>query len=64
MRAKAPVKKAMLEVEPRKLENWQALKKEELALEMKKKKLELETEIVKSEGNTPESQRSPVAREF
>ncbi|XP_015775684.1 PREDICTED: uncharacterized protein LOC107353815 [Acropora digitifera] len=47
-RAKAAAKKAMLEVEARKLENWQALKKEELALEMKKKGLELETEIAKA----------------
>ena len=47
-RAKAAAKKAMLEAEARKLENWQALKKEELALEMKKKGLELETEIPKA----------------
>ena len=120
VRAKAAAKKAMLEAQARKLENWQALKKEELALEMKKKSLELESEIAKavteelgyaqvgndagellserhdvekpyvkelresvthaaqninfrreepevpakSEGNTAESQRSPVAREF
>lgn len=47
-RAKAAAKKAMLEVEARELENWQALKKEELALELKKKSLELQTEIAKA----------------
>lgn len=38
----------MLKVEAKELENWQALKMEELALEMKKKGLELQTEIAKA----------------
>ncbi|PFX33001.1 hypothetical protein AWC38_SpisGene2090 [Stylophora pistillata] len=47
-RAKAAAKKAMLKVEAKELENWQALKMEELALEMKKTSLELQTEIGKA----------------
>jgi len=38
----------MLEAEATKFEDWQALKKEELALQLKRKALELQTEIAKA----------------
>ena len=49
-RAKAAAKKAMLEAEATKFEDWQALKKEELALQLKRKALELQTEIAKAQA--------------
>ena len=49
-RAKAAAKRAMLEAEATKFEDWQALKKEELALQLKKKALELQTEIAKAQA--------------
>ena len=49
-RAKAAAKRAMLEAEATKFEDWQALKKEELALQLKRKALELQTEIAKAQA--------------
>ena len=48
-RTKDVVKRAMLEAEATKFEDWQALKKEELALQLRKKALECETEIAKAQ---------------
>ena len=49
-RAKAAAKKAMLEAEATKLEEWQALQKEELALQLKRRALEIQTEIAKAQA--------------
>ena len=49
-RAKASAKRAMLEAEATKFKDWQALKKEELALQLKRKALELQTEIAKAQA--------------
>ena len=49
-RAKAAAKKAMLEAEATKFEDWQALKREELALQLRRKALELQTEIAKAQA--------------
>lgn len=48
--ANAAVKRAMLEAEATKFEDWQALKKEELAVQLKRKVLELQTEIAKAQA--------------
>ena len=48
--ARAAAKRAMLEAEATKFEDWQALKKEELALQLKRKALELQTEIAKAQA--------------
>ena len=39
----------MLEAEVTKFEDWEALKKKELALQLKRKALELQTEIAKAQ---------------
>ena len=49
-RARAAAKRAMLEAEATKFEDWEALKKEELALQLKRKALELQTEIAKAQA--------------
>ena len=50
MRAKAAARRAILQAEATSLERWQALQKEELALQMRKKTLELPTEIAKAQA--------------